>query len=66
LVGADGGWGKPSGATFPSQNGKIAYAHDDGNDYEIYKINATGGTPLKLTSNCRDERYFSWGSRPSE
>ena len=30
---------------------KIAYSAFDGNDYEIYTINATGGTPFQVTDN---------------
>jgi Tol biopolymer transport system component len=49
-----------------SPNGKkFAYAAYKGATYsEIYKINATAGTPVKLTSNGRDDRCPSWGSRP--
>ncbi len=30
---------------------KIAYSAFDGNDYEIYTIEATGGTPFQVTDN---------------
>jgi TolB protein len=45
----------PAGATFPGQNGKIVYEHDDGNDYEIYTISPTGDTPLKVTDNHKHD-----------
>ena len=41
-------------ATFRGQNGKIAYASYDGQDYEIYTINPNGGGKKQLTDN-------SWG-----
>jgi Tol biopolymer transport system component len=43
--------GEPAGAAFPGKNGKIAYVGHDGQDLEIYTINPTGGTPVKLTDN---------------
>jgi Tol biopolymer transport system component len=30
---------------------KIAYSAFDGNDYEMYTIEATGGTPFQVTDN---------------
>jgi hypothetical protein len=50
-------------ATFPGKNGRIAYSAYDGNDYEIYTINAFGGGKTKLTHNNADEFQPSWGSR---
>src|SRR5918992_1583203 len=50
---------RPVGATFPGQNGKIAYAAGDGRsggiDSEIYTSNPTGGTPFKVTNNNTDD-----------
>jgi dipeptidyl aminopeptidase/acylaminoacyl peptidase len=47
-------------ATFPGQNGNIAYSAYDGNDYEIYTINPTGGTPFQVTDNNVDDRRPSY------
>jgi Tol biopolymer transport system component len=63
---------KPAEATFPGQNGKIAYASSDilpdgsTTDTEIYTINPTGGTPFQLTNNERrdtDPSYSPNGQR---
>ena len=40
-------------ATFRGHNGKIAYASYDGNDYEIYTINAVGGISYKSRTTIR-------------
>ncbi len=48
---------RPAEATFPGQNGKIAYvsydvlAPEGPTDREIYAIDPTGGTPFQLTHN---------------
>jgi Tol biopolymer transport system component len=48
---------RPAEATFPGQNGKIAYVSYDvlapeaTTDREIYTIDPTGGTPFQLTNN---------------
>src|SRR5215203_279474 len=43
-------------AAFPGKNGKIAYVRNDGNDYEIYAIDAGGGgRKIQLTHNNNDE-----------
>jgi hypothetical protein len=54
---------KVAQATFPGTNGNIAYDHpgSDGTDWEIYTINATGGTPFKVTDNTTDDGSPSWG-----
>ena len=44
-----------AGATFPGQNGKIAYASYDGDDYEIYTINPGGGGKSRVTNNDTDD-----------
>jgi TolB protein len=63
---------KPAEATFPGQNGKIAYASSDRlpdgstTDREIYTINSTGGMPFQLTNNERqdtDPSYSPNGQR---
>jgi Tol biopolymer transport system component len=43
---------RPAEATFPGQNGRIAYyAYDGLFDDEIYTIMPTGGTPFQVTNN---------------
>ena len=42
-------------ATFPGKNGRIAYSAYDGNDYEIYTINSSGGDKFQVTNNNRDD-----------
>jgi Tol biopolymer transport system component len=42
---------RPAEATFPGQNGRIAYASYDGYDDEIYTISPTGGSPFQVTNN---------------
>ena len=57
---------QPAEATFPGQNGKIAYASSDilpygsTTDTEIYTINPTGGTPFQLTNNERRDTEPSY------
>src|SRR5918997_1199445 len=46
---------RPVGATFPGQNGKIAYACYDGSDYEICTINVGGGGKVQVTNNDRPD-----------
>jgi Tol biopolymer transport system component len=55
---------RPVGATFPGQNGKIAYAVDDGSsggmDSEIYTSNPTGGKPFNVTNNHTNDKTPSY------
>jgi hypothetical protein len=53
---------RPAGATVPGKSGKIAYSGYDGQDYEIYTINAGRGGKLKLTDNTTGDYTPSWGS----
>jgi hypothetical protein len=53
----------PAGATFPGKNGKIVYSGYDGQDSEIYTINASGGGRFNVTDNSRNDFDPSWGSR---
>jgi hypothetical protein len=47
---------KVAQATFPGNNGNIAYsAHDGTADEEIYTIDPTGGTPFQLTNNTTSD-----------
>jgi hypothetical protein len=39
-------------AAFPGENGRIVYQGFDGNDYEIYTIDPSGGTITQLTDNA--------------
>jgi hypothetical protein len=55
-------YAQPAGATFPGKSGKIAYQHDDGQDYEIYTINSDGGGKFNVTDNGNDDYEPSWGS----
>jgi hypothetical protein len=49
----------------PGLRGKIAYQGYDGNDWEIYKINAGGGGGgrVRLTDNSTNDKAPSWGKR---
>jgi hypothetical protein len=51
---------QPAEANYPGTNGKIAYAGYDGNDSEIYTINAGGGGKKQLTDNSTNDRYPSY------
>jgi hypothetical protein len=43
-------------AAFQGANGNITYSHWDGNDWEIYTINANGvGSPFNVTNNNRHD-----------
>ena len=49
-----------AGATFPGQNGKIAFVSDrDGND-EIYVMNADGSGQTRLTNNLAQDNRPDW------
>jgi hypothetical protein len=54
---------RPAEATFPGQNGRIAYRGWDGHDREIYTIAVGGGKPVQVTNNKTDDWSPSWGSR---
>jgi hypothetical protein len=51
---------KPAGATFPGQNGKIAYIRWDSTDTELYTINPDGTGETNLTNNSADESGPVW------
>ena len=44
-------------AIFSGKNGRIAYSVYDGNDQEIYTINATGGKFFQVTNNSDKDDY---------
>jgi TolB protein len=51
---------RPAEATFPGINGKIVYRAHDGNDYELYTINARGRGKVKLTKNSTTDIRPDW------
>jgi hypothetical protein len=44
-------------ATFPGENGRIAYASWDGRDSEIYTIKVGGGGKTNVTNNNTNDAY---------
>ena len=48
-------YAQPAGATFPGTPGRIAYAHYDGNDTEIFTINPDGTGMVRVTHNGVDD-----------
>ncbi len=50
----------PSGATFPGNDGRIAWASDEDGDYEIYTMTDTGGGVRQLTMNTVSDRDPAW------
>src|SRR5215218_4757193 len=55
-------YAQPAEANFPGKPAKIAYAGYDGQDYEIYTINASGGGKKQLTDNSTDDRYPAYSA----
>ena len=51
---------KTSAAAFPGDNGRIAYSVYDGNDYDLYTINADGSRRRQLTDTTVDEYRPAW------
>jgi Tol biopolymer transport system component len=51
---------RPAEAAFPGKNGDIAYWGYDGKDYEIFTIDAAGGTPFNVNNNNPKEFYQSY------
>jgi Tol biopolymer transport system component len=58
---------RPAGATFPGENGKIAYSsgalvwdHQTSEIYTIDPTEPTGGTPFRVTDNCRNDFRPDW------
>jgi hypothetical protein len=49
-------------ATFPGNNGRIAYTVNNGNDSDIYTIKPDGGGKFKVTDTATDDYSPSWGS----
>jgi Tol biopolymer transport system component len=54
------GTAKPAAATFPGQNGKIAYSRWDGTDSEIYTTNSNGTEETQLTNNTTSDFGPTW------
>jgi len=50
-------------ANYPGKPAKIAFAGFDGNDQEIYTINASGGGRQQVTDNGALDRDPYWGSQ---
>jgi TolB protein len=51
----------PAQATFPGNNGKIAFHSDRDGNYEIYTQNFDGtGTAARLTNNAANDFYPNW------
>jgi dipeptidyl aminopeptidase/acylaminoacyl peptidase len=44
-----------AGAAFPGQNGKIAFARDDGTDFEIFVMDVSGQNQIRLTDDSADD-----------
>src|SRR5215212_9422959 len=52
---------EPAGATFPGQNGKIAFDSDrEPGNPEIYTMNANGTQVDRLTNNTAIDDYAAW------
>lgn len=57
----------PAPAAFPGTNGKIAFtSFRDGNQSEIYVMNADGSGQARLTSNSADDLEPAWSPDGSE
>ena len=50
----------PSHATFPGENGKIAFNSDRDGNYEVYVMNADGSGQANLTNNAAADFQPSW------
>ena len=50
----------PALASFPGQNGKIAFSSDRDGDTEIYTMNADGTSPTPLTANTIADADPAW------
>ena len=48
-------YAQPAEANYPGKPAKIAFAGFDGQDYEIYTINANGGSKKQLTDNSTND-----------
>src|SRR5829696_2573340 len=55
-------YAQPAEANYPGKPGKIAFSGYDGQDYEIYTINAGGGGKKQLTDNSSDDRYPAYSA----
>ena len=59
-------YAQPAEANYPGKPAKIAFSGFDGNDYEIYTINAGGGGKVNVTNNDTgdyDPAYSPSGKR---
>ena len=53
-------YAQPAEANYPGKPAKIAFSGYDGQDYEIYTINANGGGKKQLTDNSLGDFYPSY------
>ena len=49
--------GAPAQATFPGQNGRIAFSSDRAGDYEIFSMNADGSGLSRLTNRTGVDEF---------
>jgi hypothetical protein len=56
-------YAQPAEANYPGKPGKIVFSEYDGQDYEIYTINAGGGGKRPLTDNGTGDYEPYWGSQ---
>jgi Tol biopolymer transport system component len=50
----------PAGATFPGEEGKIAFHSNRDGNFEIYTMGPYGETPTRLTNNAADDVTPAW------
>jgi TolB protein len=53
---------EPARATFPGQNGRIAYAAPTGNGEEIFTVSPSGARPKQLTRGKSNKASPSWSA----
>jgi len=54
-----------SDPSYSPDGNRIAYSAWDGQDYEIFTIPATGGTPFQVTTNTTNDREPTYSSAPA-
>ena len=53
---------REGGGYLSSNNGRIAYTVNNGNDSDIYTIKPEGGGKFKVTDTATDDYSPSWGA----